>query len=114
MEYFVPNHLVYLLAISTTFSIILMMFIQKIKTLQFINKSWQVWLINFISSFLIGIPFSMTFYDIGIKDSVWVGLFSFIGAASIYQILKEQNLINYKPNSISDTITLSKDKEIKR
>lgn len=114
MDYFVPDHLLNLLAISTTFSIILMMFIQKIKTLNFIKKSWQVWIINFVSSFLIGIPFGMNFYDIGLNDALWIGLFSFIGAASIYQVLRDQNLINYKPNSVSDTITLSKDKEIKR
>ena len=114
MDYFVPDHLLNLLAISATFSIILMMFIQKVKKLKFINKSWQIWIMNFIFSFLIGIPFSINFYSINLEDGIWVGLFSFIGAASIYQTLKDQNLINYKPDSVSDTITLNKTKEIKR
>jgi hypothetical protein len=114
MEEFFPTLLLDLLVISITFSIILMALIQKIKSLSLINKSWQVWLLNLIFSFSLGIPFSMTFYDISLPNSIWVGLFSFIGASTIYEALKNQNIITYKPSSISDTITISKDNEIKR
>lgn len=114
METFFPQHLLELLFISITFSTILMVFIQKMKKLNFINKSWQVWFLNLIFSFLIGIPFTITFYDMTLQDGIWVGLFSFVGASSIYQTLKKQNLINYKPNSVDDNIVLSKEKEIKR
>lgn len=114
MEEFFPTKLLDLLVISITFGIILMAFIQKVKSLSFINKSWQVWLLNFIFSFSIGIPFAMTFYNTSLKDSLWVGLFSFIGAAGIYQTLKNQKIINYTPSSISDKISISKTNEIKR
>lgn len=114
MEMFMPEHLSEILLISVTFSTILMTFIQKLKQLSFLTTSWQIWLLNLIFSFAIGIPFTMKFYNLGVIDGIWVGLFGFIGASGIYYALKNQNMINYKPNSISDTITLSKSKEIKR
>lgn len=114
MEDIFPKLLIDLLTISVTFSFILMILIQKFKSLNFINKSWEVWILNLIFSFSIGIPFGMHFYSLDINDSIWVGLFSFVGAASIYQMLKNQTIINYTPTAIGDTITLSKDNEIKR
>lgn len=114
MEEFLPTLLLDLLVISVTFSAVLMVLIQKLKDLSFITKSWQVWFLNLILSFAIGIPFAMNFYKISFINSLWVGLFSFIGASSIYEMLKKQNMINYKPSSISDTVTILKDNEIKR
>lgn len=114
MNNIIPKLLIELLGISMVFSIILMALIQKIKSFPFINKSSHVLFINLILSFAIGIPFSIAFYNINWIDGIWIGLFSFVGASSIYQGLKSQNLINYTPASVEDTINISKDKEIKR
>lgn len=114
MEEIFPNLLTDLLIISITYSVILMALIQKFKALSFIKKSWQIWILNFIFSFAIGMPFAISFYNISILDSIWVGLFSFIGASTIYETLKNQNLISIKPASLSDKITISTDNEIKR
>lgn len=114
MEDFFPTLLVDLLVVSLAFSVILTTLIQKFKSLSFIKKSWQVWLLNFLFSFALGIPFGMTFYDLNVKEGIWVGLFSFIGASSIYEILKTQNIINYKPTSISDTVMIPIENEIVR
>lgn len=114
MEKFFPELLIDLLVVSVVFSAILMMMIQKVKTLSFIKKSWQVLLLNFLFSFVIGIPFGIMFYDLDIKKGIWVGLFSFIGASGIYEALKNQNIINYKPTSISDTVTVPVQNEIVR
>lgn len=114
MEDFFPTLLIDLLVISITFSVILMAFIQKLKGLSFIRKSWQIWILNFIFSFAIGIPFAITFYDTSFINSLWVSFFSFVGASGIYEALKNQNIINYKPSSISDKITIDKKNEIKR
>lgn len=114
METFFPEHLLKLLLVSITFSTILMLLIQKIKKLSLITKSCQVWILNLVLSFIIGIPFTIFFYELNIYDGIWVGLFSFIGATAIYNTLKKQNIINYTPNSVSDTITISKTREIKR
>lgn len=114
MEEIFPPLLLDLLVVSITFSVILMAFIQKLKTLSFFHKSWQIWILNFIFSFLIGIPFAMIFYDITLFHSIWVGFFSFVGASGIYEALKNQNIINYKPSSISDKMTIDKENEIRR
>lgn len=114
MEAFFPELLLDLLIVSSVFSVILMTLIQKFKSVSFIKKSWQVWLLNLLFSFVIGIPFGIVFYDLSIKDAIWIGLFSFIGASSIYEALKNQNFINYKPASMSDTIAIPTANEIVR
>ncbi len=114
MEDFFPQLLIDLLIVSIAFSVILMALIQKFKSVSFIKKSWQVWILNLFFSFVIGIPFGMTFYNLDWKNGLWVGLFSFIGASSIYEALKQQNIINYTPNSISDVVTIPTENEIVR
>lgn len=116
MESFIPDMLLELLSISVVVSVILMSVIQKFKTLNFITKDWQIWLLNFIFSFAIGIPFAITFYQINIVNSIWVALFSFVGAPTIYDLLKSQNIINFTPKSLNDktSVTISTENEIKR
>ena len=114
MEAFFPTHLLDLLTVSMVFSVVLMTLVQKFKSVSFIKKSWHIWLLNLFFSFAIGIPFGMTFYNLNIKDGIWVGVFSFIGASSIYEMLKTQNFINYKPSSISDGVTIPIENEIVR
>lgn len=118
MEQFIPEHLMNLLSISIVFSIVLMTLIQKCKSLSWVNQSWHVWVLNLVFSFLLGIPFGMTFYGLNVVDSAWIGVFSFIGASSLYTVLKNQTMINYHPNSVSDTIqntvSLPKENEITR
>lgn len=114
MDNIVPSYLIDLLFISATTSVIIMAVIQQFKNLVFIKKDWHVWLINLFFSFGIGIPFAVVFYDLNIVDSIWVSLFSFVGAPTIYDLLKKQNIVNYKPKSLDDKIIVSKDREIKR
>lgn len=117
MDALVTDTLIEVLMIGITFSIVLMALIQKFKDLKFVNKGWHTWLLNFIFSFLIGIPFAIVFYDLNTILAIWVSIFGFIGAPSIYEVLKSQNMINYKPKSTSDNnevITIEKANEIKR
>jgi len=65
-----------------------MSLIQKIKKLSFINKEWQVRIINLFLSFIIAIPFEMKFYDANLIDGIWIGLFTFIVVPTLYEILK--------------------------
>jgi signal peptidase len=39
----------------------------------------------------------MHFFSVSFGDAIWISIFSFIGAPSLYEILKSQELINYKP-----------------
>lgn len=114
MDALITDLLIKLLMISITFSVFLMALIQKFKNLKFINKTWHIWLLNLLFSFAMGIPFTMYFYELSLVSAIWVGIFSFIGAPTIYSLLKKQNLINYKPKSLKDTIVISKNNEIKR
>ena len=114
MEEFLPTRLLDVLIVSVTFSFILMALIQKFKTLKIINKSTIIWVLNTICSFLVGVPFAYSFYNFSWIDSLWVGLFSFIGAPTIYEALKNQQIITYKPKSISDYVEIPKENEIKR
>lgn len=114
MDALITDLLINLLMIGITFSIFLMALIQKFKTLSFINKDWHIWLLNLLFSFAMGIPFTIYFYELDILSAIWVGVFSFIGAPSVYAVLKKQNLINYTPKSLDDTISIPKDNEIKR
>lgn len=108
MEDIFPTHLLDVLMISVTFSFILMTLIQKFKTLPCINKSWHAWILNMVFSFLLGIPFALTFYSSNLKDSIWVGIFSFIGAPSIYTALKNQKILTYKPDAVEEVTTIER------
>lgn len=83
------------IVISIPFSIILMAFIQKIK--KFIGTKFII-IYNLFFAFLLGIPFGITFYQLNIFDSIWVSIFGFIGAPSLYDALKNYTL--NKKNSI--------------
>ena len=95
--------------ISIIFSSFEMVLVQKVKTLTFFKKEWHVILFNFISSFVMGTLFSMWFFKTDLFSGLWVSLFSFIGAPSIYELLKKQNIINYTTKSLSDFTSSSDD-----
>lgn len=104
MENVLPSNFVNCLMISLILSIVIMALLQKFKKLPFIKRCWQIWVLNLIFSFLIGVPFAISFYHVNAKDSVWVSLFCFIGAPSIYETLKKQNLLQYRPESLKDDV----------
>ncbi|MBQ7141260.1 MAG: hypothetical protein IJO32_07150 [Bacilli bacterium] len=102
LDVLITDNLLNILMIGITLSIIMMAVIQKIKGLTFITTDNQIWFINFILSFGIGIPFSIFFYELSIYEGIWISLFSFVGAPGIYLALKKQNMINYTPLSLDD------------
>lgn len=114
----VTEQLLDLIMIGITLSIIMMAVIQKIKALSFVRTDNQIWIINFILSFSIGIPFGIFFYKLNIYESLWVSMFSFVGAPGIYKVMKSQNIINYKPKTLDDkkgnVIEVSKENYIDR
>lgn len=106
-----PSDLLNLLFISVTVSVVNMVVVQKFKDLPFISKDWQVWILNFVFAFAIGIPFSLTFYSLDIISSIWVAMFTFVGAPTLFDALKNQNLINYKPNSLDNDSSTSEEED---
>ncbi|MDD6387577.1 MAG: hypothetical protein PUA68_00665 [Bacilli bacterium] len=113
MENVFPSNLVELLTISVAFSFIIMSLIQKLKKITIINKDIHIIILNLIFSFALSVPFVKYFYNLTTYDGLWVGLFTFIGAPTLYKVFKNQKVITYHPESLNDTITIPISKEIK-
>jgi len=95
-----------LLIIAIVLSTITCAIIQKTK---FIFKSSKFIIIySFIINIVVGIIFCLTFTDIDIPTSLWIGLFSFLGADSIYKTL-EGKISSYTDILNRRSVTISKD-----
>lgn len=95
-----------LLVIGIALSAITCAIIQKTKSL--FKSSKFITLYSFIINMVVGIVFSLTFTDVTLPTSLWIGLFSFLGADSIYKSL-EGKISSYSDILNRKTITLSKD-----
>ena len=102
MDMILPDKLIEILSISITFSIIIMNFIENIKKTNILKNNFQIWLVNFLLSFAISIPFSKTFYDLNWNYGIWVGFFSLMGSSALYDFIKSK---------ISKTNTLKANKK---
>ena len=108
MDTLITTEMINCLMQATTVSIIVMAVIQKFKTLECITKDCHIFLLNIVFSFVIGISFFFFFYDEPIENAIWISLFSFIGAPSLYTMLKKQNVINMDLISLDDTLPETK------
>ncbi len=82
-----------ILILSTSSSIISTSCIQKIK--KKINNKIFLYIISIIIPFIIGISFSLTFSDLNIIDSIWVGLITFLESDSIYKSFEDKILSSF-------------------
>lgn len=82
-----------ILIIAIACSSVTVIFIQKTK--RFCGNSKQIPVYSLIVNMILGFLFSQTFSDISYINSLWVGLFSFLGADTIYKSL-EGNLATYE------------------
>lgn len=96
-----------LLIIAITLSVVTMAFIQKTKYL--FKTSKLIGLYSAVVNIAFAIVFCMSFTEVSILNSIWVGLFSYIGADTLYKALEG------KLESFSDIITKKEEIiEIKR
>ena len=86
-----------LLIIATACSSLTVIFIQKTK--KFCKSSYCITTYGLFVNLILGFFFSQTFSDIDYVKSVWVGLFSFLGADTIYKNL-EGKIASYKELTI--------------
>lgn len=99
-----------ILIIGIAAGIVTASIIQKIKS-TLTSKKYLV-LINFLVSMIIGPLFALTFSDVTLVESLWSGLFSFVGADVLYQTF--ENKI-FKPFSeINKTISIPAENNIRR
>ncbi len=87
------------LLVSIITSCITLVLVQTIKENFYIKTSRACVLISLVTSFFIGILFSLTFSSLDLLLSLWSGLFSFVITNSLYKILenklfKSLNVIN--------------------
>ena len=78
------------LLISIGSSIISTTLIQKIKEGYKFKNSKNIIMSSFGVSMLIGTLFSLTFTDLNMINSLWVGLISFIGADAVYKTFEDK------------------------
>ena len=106
------DYLKQLLIISIALSTITCTLIQKTKG--FLKSSNFIVIYSFIVNIIIGILFCLTFTNISLPTSLWIGFFSFLGADSIYKSLEGKissysEIINQK-----NTVSISKDNIINK
>ncbi len=75
-----------ILIISTMLSAITCTFVQKTK--RYFKSSTMLMLYSMLVNLLFAVFFCITFTSINFPDSLWVGLFSFLGADTIYKTLE--------------------------
>lgn len=82
-----------ILIVSIAASIVSTATIQKIKE-QLKNKKW-LFFTGLISSVTIGITFALSFTELSIINSIWVGLITWIGADAIYKSFEDKIFKKY-------------------
>ena len=95
-----------LLIISIALSVITCAFIQKTNIHFASSKCLPIY--SFIINMIIGLIFCLTFTDITFPTSLWVGLFSFIGADTLYKTL-EGKLSSYTDIINRNKVTISQE-----
>ena len=94
-----------LLVVAISSSIISSAFVQKIKGISLIKCSDCLIYVSFFISMLFGIIFTLTFTSYNIIDALWVGLFSFLGADSLYKAFEDKIFKSYSSiNNITEII----------
>lgn len=102
-----------ILIIAMASGIITTAFVQKVKETIKFKKSNRLVIISFIVSMILGTLFSLSFSDINLINSLWVGLVSFIGADTIYKMFEDKIFKPFNEIYKKDTIEIPKTNIIK-
>lgn len=100
-----------LLIISIALSVITCAFIQKTKVHFKNSKCLPIY--SLVINLFVGMIFCLTFTDIEFPTSIWVGLFSFIGADTLYKTL-EGKLSSYTDIINRQSISIKKENIINK
>lgn len=94
-----------LLVVACASSILSTAFVQKFKAVSIIKCSSCLVYISFVISMLFGIIFTLSFTTYNIINALWVGLFSFIGADTLYKAFEDKIFKSYSNiNSITEIV----------
>ena len=95
-----------LLIVAISSSIISTAFIQKIKGMSILKCSDCLIYISFFVSMVMGVIFTKTFTTYDLVYSLWVGLFSFLGADSLYKAFEDKIFKSF--STINDVTELKR------
>ncbi len=95
-----------LLIIGISSSIISTTLVQKIKSMSIFKCSNCLLYISFFISMTIGIVFTLSFTEYDLINSLWVGLFSFLGADSLYKAFEDKIFKSF--SSMNDVTTIER------
>lgn len=101
------------LIIAIASSIITTATVQKIKESIEFKKSNRLVIVSFIVSMIVGTLFSLSFSELNIINSLWVGLFSFIGADAIYKSLEDKIFTPFSKIHEENVVKIPIENEIK-
>jgi Na+/proline symporter len=94
-----------ILIVSIAASIVSTATIQKIKE-QLKSKKW-LFFASLISSVVIGITFAVSFTELSLINSMWVGLITWLGADAIYKSFEDKIFKKY--SDIENVIEIERD-----
>lgn len=94
-----------ILIVSIAASIVSTTTIQKIKE-QLKSKKW-LFFVSLISSIGIGIAFALSFTELSLINSIWVGLITWLGADAIYKSFEDKIFKKY--SDIENIIEIKRD-----
>lgn len=100
-----------MLVISIALSSITCTLVQKTK--RFIQNSEYITVYSLIVNIVMSVIFCKTFTNIDLPNSLWIGLFSFLGADSIYKSL-EGKISSYTELVNKDKITIKEENIINK
>ncbi len=94
-----------ILIVSIAASIVSTATIQKIKE-QLKSKKW-LFFASLISSVVIGITFALSFTELSLINSMWVGLITWLGADAIYKSFEDKIFKRF--SDIENVIEIERD-----
>lgn len=96
-----------LLLIGVASSILSSALVQKIKGLSVLKCSDCLIYISFVVSMMFGVIFTLSFTEYKIIYGLWVGLFSFLGADSLYKAFEDKVFASF--SKIKEVTTIERD-----
>ena len=102
-----------ILIIAMASSIITTAFVQKIKEAIEFKKSSRLVIVSFTVSMVVGTLFSLTYGNVNFVNSLWVGLFSFIGADAIYKVFEDKIFKSFGAITESNKVVVKEENIIK-
>jgi len=102
-----------ILMIAMASSIITTAFVQKIKETINFKKSNRLIIVSFLVSMILGPLFSLSFSNINIINSLWVGLICFIGADAIYKMFEGKMFLSHNEIHKENIVEIPKENEIR-